>query len=124
MAARHGSGANGAVGHRGRHQHAVVAGGGGLADDEVLQALLEHQVVGRLLGGLRVLAELRLDGVGGLLDLRLLALLAPVHVGVGVGVGGGGGQLGILAVGGDEHHVAAAAGVAVASLVCALEETA
>ena len=105
----------GRVGHRGHlglHQDAVVARGGGLADDEVLQALLEHEVVGRLLRRLRVLAQLRLDGVGGLLDLRLLALLAPVHVGGGVGVGRRRGQFRILAAGGDEHHVAAAAGVA------------
>ena len=112
IAARHGSGAIRRLRRRGLHQHAVVAGGGRLADDEVLQALPEHQVVGRLPGRLRVLAQLRLDGVGGLLDLRLLALLAPVHVGVGVGVGRRRGQLRVLAGGGDEHHVAAAVGVA------------
>ena len=81
-------------GHGGRHQHAVVAGGRAVADLQVLQALLEHQVVGRLVGGLR---GTRRAAPGRRRrpwrSELLLALLAPVDEGLGVGVGGLGGDL-------------------------------
>ncbi len=64
------------LGHRRRHEHAEVAGGGGLEDLQVAEALLQDQVVRGLLGrrrsSCRISASDRVDG-----RLDLVASCAP-----------------------------------------------
>ncbi len=103
--ARSGCGSIGSVGTSAGTSTSKLPVDGGLEDLEVAQALLQDEVVGRLLGGALVLGELGLDGLDRVGDLGLHLLPPRGDEGGGVRVGRGRRQLGALALGDDRDDV-------------------